>query len=714
MGFSTFAARIMIARALHIALFCLWNVIAFAQVPSIEFSEVVHDFGLIRETGGPVFHDFYFHNTGAAPVVVDTVEASCGCTVPLFQKNDIAPGDSSFIRIQYHPAGRPGEFTKSANVIVRQGETTAHRYVNIRGRVIGEELESTLPANMQTRDAVLYNIEVAPYSHQLACSPKPVILANNSFNTFINDLTYIIDQDGFVNLEMVAPTYENRSKRDTLLERQLNEVAAAVENAFLYRGYEAFQVAFKIRLQHRLPSDFPKAATDTRNITLRASDYGNDELSTSIIEEKKATIPNEPIEKAVDTIFFEPHLAGYYRSDLTKGKPKLGGAQYESFVKNSVRELLMTQHLLLQLKVVLTVNEPELEKAKTRGNTAATAVQKQLLKDFAKEGIDAEQITWLSPVVKVYAVNQLDTAHNFLQISRKFFVEEPKEEALATTAEAQQGEVPENPPIASSKSLPVSMTFINERYARVDTTGIGFVTMINRVIPELRAGKPISFLIESSASHSPTRLKVDNEYVARLRANESMDMIRHYLQQRGIQDSLIQFEDPICLVQGPEFLTRYYPLSYYEQFQYLKVIPVYRSNYVIAHPEQLTPYMINFEYKLFELETNSPVYQVFIRKLIPIIQAQGYVTLIIESSASQVPTRDYRDNRVLAFNRAEDAREKLYSTLVEYGVDPQRLIIIEQRALVQGPDYDPDLYDDLSVYAPFQYIKLIPGAFVGQ
>ena len=85
--------------------------------PAIQFEELSYDFGTIPEKGGNVTHDFYFTNTGTAPLVIVTVSASCGCTTPKFPEKPVAPGKRAKVSVTYSPNQRPGEFSK--NVYVR-------------------------------------------------------------------------------------------------------------------------------------------------------------------------------------------------------------------------------------------------------------------------------------------------------------------------------------------------------------------------------------------------------------------------------------------------------------------------------------------------------------------------------------------------------------------------------------------------------------------
>lgn len=703
-----------------------------------RFTNVIYDFGLIKESAGPVFHDFYVRNIGTTPIQVDTVEVSCGCTSPLWQKSAIAPGDSSFIRLVYDPTGRPGVFTKSATVRFSSKGQQIKRYVNIKGQVVKKSLEDQLPAGMQSGKTVTYTIEVAPYLHQLNFSPVPVKFKNTDFNTFINDLTYVIDQEGFVNVSITAPSYENKRKRDTILTRQIGDAKRAVLNAFKYRGYLDHQVAFSVSLERTFPWDWPKAKTDTRILTLRSSDFGNDDLTASKIEEVGGSATAPVVVDAppvIDTILHEPNLSAYHRQAYAGGKFEWDAEGYDKFIRKSVREIVANGFTRIQIKVVQTPDAAELAKSKKKAPSLVAGIKKSVLKDFAEEGFEEGQVIFVEDKVRFYDAEMLgDYAaekYNFVQISRVFIEEEDalsmrdelKSENATTTTDVSptpvavtvvdssiNTDLPDR--VYKQQTLPVSKTFINERYARIDTTDPTFLTMMTKVTSELRNGEPISFVLESSASTAPTRTKFGNDYVARLRAKESQEIIKQFLLNRGIADNAIKFRDPICLVQGPQYITRYYLPKFYEQFQYVKVIPLYDNGYEVKNSSLMNPYMVNFDYNSSEINTDGMVYAGFIKRLISVVEKQGYIKLIIESSASKVPTRDYRNNIVLAYDRAEDARQKLYNSMVEHGIDPQRIIIVEERTLVQGPDYEKGFDRSLPTYTEHQYIKIIPAIFI--
>ena len=83
---------------------------------SVVFAERSHDFGNIKEDGGPVSYEFVFTNEGETPLVIISATASCGCTMPRYPKAPVAPGKSEKIRVTYLPKGRPGEFAKTVKV----------------------------------------------------------------------------------------------------------------------------------------------------------------------------------------------------------------------------------------------------------------------------------------------------------------------------------------------------------------------------------------------------------------------------------------------------------------------------------------------------------------------------------------------------------------------------------------------------------------------
>ncbi len=82
----------------------------------IKFVETTHNFGTIPERGGKVSHTFEFINEGDANLVIVDAKADCGCTVPEYPAQPIAPGKRGKIKVTFNPLYRPGNFNKVITV----------------------------------------------------------------------------------------------------------------------------------------------------------------------------------------------------------------------------------------------------------------------------------------------------------------------------------------------------------------------------------------------------------------------------------------------------------------------------------------------------------------------------------------------------------------------------------------------------------------------
>ena len=105
---------------------------AFAQ-GQLAFETERHDVGTIAE-GDTAVHVFAFTNTGDAPIELATVEASCGCTVPSYTQDPVAPGARGEIAVAYDSRGRPGPFESVVHVTAR-GASPSDAVLRIAGTV---------------------------------------------------------------------------------------------------------------------------------------------------------------------------------------------------------------------------------------------------------------------------------------------------------------------------------------------------------------------------------------------------------------------------------------------------------------------------------------------------------------------------------------------------------------------------------------------------
>ena len=83
----------------------------------IQFEKTTINLGTFSESNPVRKTTFTFVNAGNQPLVINQVVASCGCTVPRYDKRPIAPGQKGTISVTYNGKGKfPGHFKKSITV----------------------------------------------------------------------------------------------------------------------------------------------------------------------------------------------------------------------------------------------------------------------------------------------------------------------------------------------------------------------------------------------------------------------------------------------------------------------------------------------------------------------------------------------------------------------------------------------------------------------
>lgn len=97
---------------------------------NLQVKETEHDFGKIPQ-GKPVFYFFEIVNTGAMPLKLDNVQASCGCTTPEWSREPIAAGATDKIKVGYNAAAE-GNFEKYITITYNGTQT---KQIRIKGTV---------------------------------------------------------------------------------------------------------------------------------------------------------------------------------------------------------------------------------------------------------------------------------------------------------------------------------------------------------------------------------------------------------------------------------------------------------------------------------------------------------------------------------------------------------------------------------------------------
>lgn len=87
-----------------------------SKLPLMEFESDEHDFGLIVQ-GETVSHTFRFKNAGSTDLILSSVSATCGCTIPKWSRQPVKPGEEGQIEVEFNSAGRSGTNHKEVKIL---------------------------------------------------------------------------------------------------------------------------------------------------------------------------------------------------------------------------------------------------------------------------------------------------------------------------------------------------------------------------------------------------------------------------------------------------------------------------------------------------------------------------------------------------------------------------------------------------------------------
>jgi hypothetical protein len=104
----------LIATFFTINPFLAQQAIALTQGAEISFDKSTHDYGQIQKSANGECI-FVFTNTGNKPLKISNAKGSCGCTVPQWPREEIAPGATGEIKVRYDTK-RVGVINKSVTI----------------------------------------------------------------------------------------------------------------------------------------------------------------------------------------------------------------------------------------------------------------------------------------------------------------------------------------------------------------------------------------------------------------------------------------------------------------------------------------------------------------------------------------------------------------------------------------------------------------------
>ncbi len=184
----------------------------------LDFAEVDHDFGEIKEESGPAEFTFHFVNNGEEPIQITSVKASCGCTTPGWTKEAVMPGDSGYVKAKYNPRNRPGKFRKSLRISTSDVSSNKTLYISGFVKPKPKTPEQEYPVNLG-----VFRLKYRGMNMGKITTEKVVEKTFDIYNS--SDTVAILDPEA-----MVLPEHISVSMvQDFLNPREVGEIKVAYD-----------------------------------------------------------------------------------------------------------------------------------------------------------------------------------------------------------------------------------------------------------------------------------------------------------------------------------------------------------------------------------------------------------------------------------------------------------------------------------------------------
>ncbi len=125
-----------------------------ANVPAgptttVSFEETTFDFGTINE-GEKVQHTYKFTNTGNEPLILSDAKGSCGCTVPSWPREPIAPGETNEITVEFNSKNKSGK--KNQKVTITANTNPPQSFIYLTGTVNNPNANNAAQPSIQVNN----------------------------------------------------------------------------------------------------------------------------------------------------------------------------------------------------------------------------------------------------------------------------------------------------------------------------------------------------------------------------------------------------------------------------------------------------------------------------------------------------------------------------------------------------------------------------------
>jgi hypothetical protein len=358
---------------------------------------------------------------------------------------------------------------------------------------------------------------------------------------------------------------------------------------------------------------------------------------------------------------------------------------YKKFIEQARKEVLFNQYVKVLINIYAESSSYPFEKILKN-------IRKSIIRDLRHENISEDKIIFANPTA------ELSSDTNYIQLS---IIENKKEK---NEFEFISIDTVSNTTYRKHKNYPIYAQMFKGGINHLDSTSNSFKTYIEDFISLLNSNEKLNIIIFSSSSKAPNNVGYTPYQMSLLRAKRVKNTLINELLRQNVDTNILNIQ-VVPIVAGPEFSTRYYFVDYYYNFQYVKIVTSQESDYKPGSFLGEDSFMQYFYSGQNDINTTTKSFTKLVTSINQEINTKGFATLILESSASNVPTAEYRTCEVLSYERIKSFKKTLQTYLYQEGLDFRKVIYVEERALVQGPKFEKEKPE--STYTPFQYIKAI-------
>ncbi|MFK8039581.1 MAG: DUF1573 domain-containing protein [Crocinitomicaceae bacterium] len=648
-------------KSITIVFFALISLSVHAQ---LRVKTSTNNLGDIFEANGAVVTVFEVENPYYSDTIqITNIESSCGCTAIISKDRVVNPRQTISLKVSYDPNNRVGLFQKTIHLeTLTGGHEKNSLYLKIVGNVIGQKEEKLeVPvALIDYKVAPIYFFPLTPFDSSF--------FDLNRIIDFSNDITFEIDYYNFSTVGI-----EIRIRDKSLIE-DFEILASYLKrkliNEMLKRQYTNTNITFKDPVfiyDNTIPS------WSAAQIKVHSAKFNDDNIKESIIK----LTNKKTVKKSYFVLDYNFNI--YPTSE-----------QLVDLVNFTSVNTKLFKNGKIHLNAVVYV--PESMKRKT-----AVKMAKSFNKTFYKylkesSGISKDEFRITYDTLAIHANTKY-----------KFQLYDPADKETPTGIK-----VVEKPEEVVEPLLPTYKAEFFTANDELKENSIRFKQFWNALTAYVNTGKNIQITIEASSSKYPKKPYVD-PYLA---AKNKGDKVAAFLKRKFFKEIGRTLDvNVITTVQGPEFETKNFTQPMYFKYEYIKLVPNYlKPRYLGQSPIRPKPYIVNYDYYYIGIDVTSLVFKRFAQYLAYEIQTNGFVEIRTESSASNLIVDQRKSNEYWAYSHLEISKERLFNYLKTKLIDPNRVIITNEKIVVQGIDYDPKI--PVVRYRNFQYVTFVPKKYL--